>query len=544
MDNEDDSIPDERTIVEQIALLGSQVYTEDIDRRRLVVSQITELCYKVGNRARAAVPVLLHCLSDPDEKIGESALWGLSCCEPASIEPLIDSLGNSDAKVRLRACDALGSIGDAAVSACDALRRLLTDAAADVRLRAARALGLIHDTSDRTVTALFAMAQSKSAAERSSAFHALGNIGQALLDPEPLRAKQQQILDALEDDDKDVRWSACYVLASLQPDMSLHVELLVRRLRDTSSRVREIAIDGLKKLALTVDLTPRVTSINNVVRGGGHEARVACEVLALLGPKAKSAVPCLTEALRADDGFLVIGAAEALWKIDGRTAESLPALSGLFDEYGESVCDAICEIGPAAGPLVHAVINALQSEDWDLQWAAADALGAISSSDPQIIAILVSSLGHPSQIVRSASARALAQIGSPAVPELIKLLQDHNDDRGEWAADALGRMGHRADEAAEALRTNLQSPRLGLASWCAIALAKVAGDALVVPMLIELLARTDRPDLRREAANALKAIGPPATCAMDALTSALEDDEEEVRAAVKEALTAISAQAH
>src|SRR5262249_59614821 len=212
------------------------------------------------------------------------------------------------------------------------LGRLLTEAAADVRLRAARALGLIHDTSDRTMTALFAMAQSKSAAERSSAFHALGNIGQALLDPEPLRAKQQQILDALEDDDKDVRWSAGYVLASLQPDMSLHVELLVRRLRDTSSRVREIAIDGLKKLALTVDLTPRVTSINNVVRGGGHEARVACEGLALLGPKAKSAVPCLTEALPADDGFLVISPAEPLRKIDVRTSDAVPALEALDDE--------------------------------------------------------------------------------------------------------------------------------------------------------------------------------------------------------------------
>src|SRR5262249_61534717 len=96
MDNEDDSIPDERTIVEQIALLGSQVYTGDIDRRRLVVSQITELCYKVGNRARAAVPVLLHCLSAPAEKIGDTAVWGLSCREPASIEQLIDTLGISE----------------------------------------------------------------------------------------------------------------------------------------------------------------------------------------------------------------------------------------------------------------------------------------------------------------------------------------------------------------------------------------------------------------------------------------------------------------
>jgi HEAT repeat protein len=267
-------------------------------------------------------------------------------------------------------------------------------------------------------------------------------------------------------------------------------------------------------------------------------------VLALLGPRAKSALPCLTEALHAEDGLLVIAAAEALWKIDGRVAESLPALAGLFDEYGESVCDAICEIGPAAAPLIDAVIQALQSEDWDLQWAAADALGAISSGDPKVLAILASSLGHPSPIVRSAAARAFAQIGSPGVPVLIEILQERDGDRAEWAADALGKMGHRAHEASEALRANLGSPHRGLASWCAIALAKVAGDALAVPMLIDLLARTDRPDLRKEAANGLKAIGPPATCAVDVLTSALEDDEEEVRAAVKEALAAIGAQTH
>jgi HEAT repeat protein len=265
----DDSITDKRAIAERIALLAAQVHTEDVERRRLVVDQINDLCRELGNRAQAAVPVLLHCLSDPDEKVGESALWGLSWCAPESIEPLIDCLSNPDAQVRRRACDALGHIGDTASPACDALRRLLTDAAEDVRRRAAWALGLLHDTSDRTITALFAMARSESAAERSSALQALGNIGRALVEPEPLRARQQQVLDALGDDNDDVRWSACYVLESLRPDVSLHVELLIQRLRDTSSRVREIAIGDLKKLALTVDLASHVTSISNVIRAGG-----------------------------------------------------------------------------------------------------------------------------------------------------------------------------------------------------------------------------------------------------------------------------------
>jgi hypothetical protein len=69
-----------------------------------------------------------------------------------------------------------------------------------------------------------------------------GNISKALVDPTPLRAEQETIFLALEDDDDEVRWSACYLLESLQLDKSLHVGLLKRRLAvDVSARR---AIDG------------------------------------------------------------------------------------------------------------------------------------------------------------------------------------------------------------------------------------------------------------------------------------------------------------
>jgi HEAT repeat protein len=554
MDHDDDDVamPDERAIAEQIALLSTCVHAEDIEQRRQAVSQLFDLCYKVRSRAQAAVPILLRCLADPDEKVGESALWGLKWCAPESIEPLIDCLANSNANVRRRACDSLGSIGDEAFSARDSLRQLLTDDAESVRLRAAFALGLIHDTSDLTIDALFAMAHSNTTTDRAAALHALGNIGQALANPEPLRAKQQQILDALEDDDANVRSSACHALESLRLDPPRHVALLISRLADSDPHTRWMATVQLKRLAPVVDLADHVASMCDVVREVGDESAAAddtaateiCKILALIGPKAKSAVPDLIEALRSDRGFLVIAAAEALWKIDRRIEESLPALERLFDEYGETVCDAICEIGPAAGPLMPAVIRALQSEDWDLQWAAADALGAISSSDPQVLAVLGSSLGHPSPIVRRAAAGALVRIGATAVPTLIRLLEDHEDGRSEWAADALGRMGRRANDAVEALRGNLQSSNSELAAWSVIAVAKIAGDAATVPMLIDLLAQADREDLRTEAAVGLKTIGPPAISASDALTRALKDDDAEVRAAAQEALAAINRRTH
>lgn len=268
-----------------------------------------------------------------------------------------------------------------------------------------------------------------------------------------------------------------------------------------------------------------------------------CEVLAALGPKGESAIPDLVAALNGD-GRLVIEAALAIWKIDRRVDKAVPALARVFDDNPEAVCDAVCEIGPAAAPLIPKLLQSLNSQDnWDLEWAAADAIGHIASDDPAILAVLGSSLGHPSPIVRSASARALARIGLPAVPLLCDILREHTDDRSEWAADALGRMGPVAADATALLRSNLRSKNAAIATWSAIALAKVAADASVVPSLIELLAK-DRSDLRTEAALALQAIGPAASPALPALRAAMEDEDEEVRAAADGALNAISGVRH
>jgi HEAT repeat protein len=224
----------------------------------------------------------------------------------------------------------------------------------------------------------------------------------------------------------------------------------------------------------------------------------------------------------------------------------LPHLARLFDDvtYAGSVCDAICEIGPAAAPLVNSVIRAIQSDSWDLQWAAADALGHMASGDPHVVAALTTALGHASPTVCSAAVKALAQIGEPALPALLEILELHDNHRAEWAADALGRMGYNAKPAVKLLRSNLRSPNLGLASWSAIALAKIAGDPIAVPTLTSLLGRSDRPDFRQQAAIGLKAIGPPAASAVKALLSVRDDPDAGVRMAVEEALSAVNARRH
>lgn len=540
----DEDTPDARVIAKRISILAHDVDSPDVERRRATAQEIYDICYKTPDLAKSAVPALVHFLCDSDEKVGESALWGLKYCAPESIGPLIECLAHGDAKVRARASHSLGNIGDEAIIARDALRKLLDDPVQEVRTRAMWALGLVHDTSETTIARLFELAGSPIADERSSALHALGNIGQALVEPAPLQARQNNILAALEDDDADVRWSAGFVLESLDLEPSRHAELIMRRLEaDPSDRVRELMVRQLRELATTTDLLPHLALMRKALYGRRVEATEMCEVLASLGPKAAPAIPDLVQLLQQEEGP-VIEAAKALWKIDRRVTESLPALEKAFDGNPEGVCDAICVIGPAATPLVPKLLEALKSQDyWDLEWAAADALGYVASDDPAVLDVLAGALGHPSPIVRSSVARAMARTGMPALAVLQKIVADPGDKRAAWAAYALGEMGHVGAPAASALRGNLRSRKPDLASWSAIALAKVTGDASVVPVLIRLL-KDDRQDLRREAARGLNAIGPAATAATAALRSALEDEDEDVRTAVQEALDAIGSRKH
>jgi HEAT repeat protein len=63
-------------------------------------------------------------------------------------------------------------------------------------------------------------------------------------------------------------------------------------------------------------------------------------------------------------------------------------------------------------------------------------------------------------------------------------------------------------------------------------------------LLINLLATSERSDLRQEAVSALKAIGPSAPGAVEAVRSALNDPDPDVRSVAEEAFSAMAARPH
>jgi HEAT repeat protein len=515
----------------------------DVQIRREAIERIYELALKVHVKAAAAIPTLIGGLVEPDPKIGESSLWALHYCAPESIDPLVECLSHDIAFVRERAAHSLGNIGDnASGAAAPRLRALLGDAEEAVRKRAAWALGLMHNACDDTVQLLAGMITNGTLGDASAALHALGNIGKsagsALLAP-----YREQILAALNSPGTDSRRWALYAAESIGLDVQAWADVLVNLVRqDESAEVRSAALSTLKSIASSVDLEHAVPALVARLVEPGREASLSCDVLGAMRPRPIGAIPPLQEALTRDE--LVLSAASALWRIEGQADSIVPALRRIFDDYGEGVCDLICELGPAASPLIPDVIKALAEENWDQQWAAADALRAIASSDQMVLPSLLDALAHPSPIVRSASARALAATGVVAVRSLKALLVDASDSRAPWAAYALSEMGPVAAESLSELRAGMRSGSEPLTGCCAVAVARIAGDIGAVPYLVATL-RSDDPLAPRQAAvKALAELGPAATVAVGALEALADDEDINVADAAVQALLSIRGTPH
>jgi HEAT repeat protein len=529
--------PDEAELIKVMADYLAQAQSPTLDERRAGVEGLYELAIKLGPRIAESIPVLVEALLESDEKLGESASWALAYCAPESVEPLIECLAHSCAHVRERAAHSLGNIGPCAMVAAPALRQGLTDAEQSVRSRAAWALGMIRDTGFSTLTALFSMAQRGTAGDLAAALHAAGNIGRELDDPQPLRAHETLILDAMHNSDENVRWSAGYASEALQMAPEREAELLADLLmNENTERVADRLLSRMKELAPSVDLEASVPLVIAQLQHKGRRARLACEVLAAMRPAPLVAIADLQQLL-ANEG-LRLAAAEALWRIEGRAETILPALALEFEGNGEGVCDLICSMKAAAAPLLPHLLEALANEDyWDLQWAAADALDAVASSSPDVMAALIKAMQHPSPRVRSSSARALARAGAPAVPALLAVLTTGDDHDAAGAAYALGKMGAPAAPAIQALRQGIASSHPDLSSCCVIAVTYVASDPAMVPHLARLL-KSDDPDVPKcAAAKALAHLGPAASAAVPTLEALLAGIEHETEIGLAEAVT-------
>jgi HEAT repeat protein len=300
------------------------------------------------------------------------------------------------------------------------------------------------------------------------------------------------------------------------------------------------------------DAADAVPALQNLLNSKDAEARrEAIIALAEIGPAAKTAVPDLIKILDEKEFPNRGAAAYALGKIGAKEATNV--LKSAVETPDDPMLRlasiwALLQFDPAnddyAKIAVPRLIAALSSERPRIRKEAAVTLGKLGAKSASAVADLQKALGDQVLEVRIDAIAALAEIGSaskPVVPDLTALLSDEElPALRQSAAYALGRIGSDAKSAAPALhrmaasRSNIERT---VAAW---ALVQIAPDAenvkMAIPLLIQALEKSPRPEVRIEAARALGQIGSGSAPVAAALKAASNDSDAAVRKAAEEAL--------
>lgn len=263
--------------------------------------------------------------------------------------------------------------------------------------------GGIVETAD--LLALIKCLEDKDAKNRTQAAHRLAELGQQAKRAAPA------LVNALKNDEESlVRQAAAFALGKLGPvARDLVRKEVFTALRDADEDVRLAVLEALANLGAP-DLTELPIMLsrlrNSVERQQFKPCLLIARSLALLGPRAKDAVPDLREMFKAEDRSVRAAALLTLRKIGSAAREAAP-------ELGE----------------------ALKDTDREMRMQAALALTAIDPSltgaGKNALSVLVQAL-RPASVVEGNEAQAkervkeisavLVKIGEPAVERLLRAI--------------------------------------------------------------------------------------------------------------------------
>jgi hypothetical protein len=241
----------------------------------------------------------------------------------ADINGLVKALRHKQSEIQLRAADALGALGPAAV---EPLIAALGDDDYGVRILAAKTLGELHDA--RAVEPLLASLGDEQNAAGQAVAKALVTFGEPVVEP---------LIGALGDRNGSVRYYAAMALGELGDDRA--VEPLVGLLRDREGSVRWEALLALRDLG-----EPHIAAMTDVNWTGNLDDAVDRAVVALGIGAPDAEVPAHAVGVRVcatcgspalTTGEFIAAAKQAGFIVDPMTGEATSALSGAFTGVGE-----------------------------------------------------------------------------------------------------------------------------------------------------------------------------------------------------------------
>lgn len=455
-------------------------------------------------------------------------------------KPLRHWLGELQAKdvlARDEAIEVLADAGPVARQAVPALEELLRAGPPDARRRAALALWRIDGRTGPAVAALAEELRAPGPLARGQALQALLQMGPAAapaasavlelvddLDFPPFTrfravaalrvmgpAAAPAFREALADKAVRRRRNAVTALAELGPRAEEMVPALSGRLKDDDQRVRVGAARALWLVGQTTDavMVPLLWAARH---GDAVQRHEVFQLVISDERRPRAALPLLRESLKYENAVLQVGAADALWAIEGRADEVRPVYLAALRENRPNEWPAAARglgrLGPAAKEAAPRLVQMLRS----------------------VKGPLVAELSEP-----------LGRIGTAALPPLCDLLRDETAPASarQPAIDALGRMGPDAVPLLAPLLAHA-TPRVRAAGCEALGGIGPAGAAASAPLLLARL-QDDDPAVRRAARVALGRLGAGGRSALPRLIETAGDRDVAVRLDSLEALGQLEA---
>jgi HEAT repeat protein len=554
-----------------------------IMQRLFYFALVTACCLPLGSVGAQQVDVnkLVEQLASADRSEARGALdqlldKGADAAE--AVPALIVLLENPDPQVAVYAALALGSIGEPAESATEALLAAAFDEHVAVRRAALNAVKSIGPEAELVQPVIEKILVEGNPAVIVPALETFAEFAQEgvprlrefLKKPEiaywgvvlagelgPAAAAAVPELTALLDSPQhELRIKTLIALGEIGPKSAPAAAMIVQRLEsDEIMGARYAAAFALGSIGEKSEEVNR--SLVDAARGDDPILKtLSLWALAKINPDeervVRYAVETIVANLAAEDPQVRSVAARALADFDDHADVAGPALVALLKDADPSVVgnalDALASIGPK---IVDRIGNALKNPDlrhyatrllYRMGPEAADAVPALTAALQEEVT------DADDAAFRAETQLALAAIGTasaPAVDELIKSLASQDEEIRSTACYALGKIGSEAAGATDELQRclqDLESSECGPVLW---ALLKIRpGDEEIAKMAApRLIAALDQPNAiaRAEAAAALGELGEYAQPALERLKQLRDDSDPMVRDAATEAVRKLEA---
>jgi len=441
-----------------------------------------------------------------------------------AVGALIRGLTDRDPKIRTETANVLRRIGSAANPAVPILTAMLKDPERDVRSAAAWALGSSRPDPKSVIPALVASVRAEPDRRCLAAVRTLGAIGEPAV---------PSLIDLLKEKDPKIRWMTVSALDQIGSGAKTAVPALIEALHEPDREVRYQIAEAIAKVGpdavdrLIVALRDR----DPKVRGGSARA------LALLGERAKAAVPALIAALAdpepPEDPKPPRGPSSDGWGREGK-----PGASGYHA--------ALEAMGTTA---VTALLEQLDRPDRRSKLLALRALGFVDDNGHKAVPRLIPLLDDPDLRLDAASALGgMGPAARPAIPRLRDGLKDRDPAFRARAAETIGRIGWElqmanlgtettvARGAVPSLAAALKDPEVQVRVAAARALRDIGSESCVV--IPDLLAVLGDPvaEVRLAAIRAFRRVGDVPPGSRPVLITLFKDSDSRVRTAAVRAV--------